>query len=165
MFDAFLQINGIPGESTDSAHSNWIEVVDFMVGCEQPSASGPRSNAGSATSGRVSCEPLRVRHLIDKASPKLYIACCKGQHIDKISMEVCRATGDKQVYYKVDLEDTVVSRIETIGEGRSESAIPFEDVYLSYGKITWTYTATDHKTGKSSGNVTASWSSVDNQGN
>jgi type VI secretion system secreted protein Hcp len=164
MFDAFLQIENVQGESTDSSHANWIEVVDFNVGCEQPASGSSRSTAGGATSGRVACYPLRFRHLIDKASPKLYIACCQGAHIKKITLEVCRATGDKQVYYKVDLEDTVVSRIDTVGEGKSDESVPFEDVYLSYGKITWTYTATDHTTGKPAGNVTGSWSVVENKG-
>lgn len=32
MFDAFLKINGIAGESTDDAHKDWIKILGFSWG-------------------------------------------------------------------------------------------------------------------------------------
>ena len=31
-FDAFLKIDGIPGESTDDKHKDWIEILSFDFG-------------------------------------------------------------------------------------------------------------------------------------
>jgi hypothetical protein len=31
-FDAFLKIDGIPGESTDDKHKDWIEILSFAHG-------------------------------------------------------------------------------------------------------------------------------------
>ncbi|MEO7652407.1 MAG: type VI secretion system tube protein Hcp, partial [Bryobacteraceae bacterium] len=45
MFDTFLKIDGIPGESTDDAHKEWIEVLDFDHEMTQP-ASATVSSAG-----------------------------------------------------------------------------------------------------------------------
>ncbi len=36
--DMFLKIDGIPGESTDSKHKDWIEVLSYSFGASQPSA-------------------------------------------------------------------------------------------------------------------------------
>ena len=33
-FDAFLKIDGIPGESTDDKHKDWIEVLSFDFGMD-----------------------------------------------------------------------------------------------------------------------------------
>jgi bacteriocin-like protein len=31
-YDAFLKIDGIPGESTDDKHKDWIEILSFNHG-------------------------------------------------------------------------------------------------------------------------------------
>nr|NIS53628.1 type VI secretion system tube protein Hcp [Phycisphaerae bacterium]NIU11189.1 type VI secretion system tube protein Hcp [Phycisphaerae bacterium]NIU59045.1 Hcp1 family type VI secretion system effector [Phycisphaerae bacterium]NIW95363.1 Hcp1 family type VI secretion system effector [Phycisphaerae bacterium] len=49
--DVFLQIEGIPGESTDEKHKDWIEILSYSHGVSQ-SGAGSRSSGGAATSGR-----------------------------------------------------------------------------------------------------------------
>ena len=44
-FDAFIKIDGIPGESTDDKHKDWMEISTFSWGASQP-ASGTASYAG-----------------------------------------------------------------------------------------------------------------------
>ncbi|MDR2015728.1 MAG: type VI secretion system tube protein Hcp, partial [Azoarcus sp.] len=51
-FDAFLKIEGIPGESKDSGHDGWIEILSYHHGVNQP-ASKTASSAGGATAERV----------------------------------------------------------------------------------------------------------------
>ena len=162
-FDAFIQIDGIPGESTDAAHSDWIEVIDFTQGEQQPT-SATVSTGGGRTSERVNFSPFKFRHSIDKSSAKLHLACAKGTHISKVTLELCRAVGDKQPYYQVVMENVVVSHVQTVGDAHSDESLPVEDVELTFGKVTWTYTETDHKTGKPKGNVTANWDLESNKG-
>lgn len=38
MIDAYLQINGIKGESTDERHKDWIEVFNVTGSVHQPRA-------------------------------------------------------------------------------------------------------------------------------
>ncbi len=49
-FDAFLKIDGIPGESSDENHKDWIELTSFKHGLNQP-ASATASSAGGRYSG------------------------------------------------------------------------------------------------------------------
>jgi type VI secretion system secreted protein Hcp len=35
MFDAFIKIDRVEGESTDDKHSGWIEVVQYGMGVKQ----------------------------------------------------------------------------------------------------------------------------------
>lgn len=92
-FDAFLKIDGIPGESTDDKHKDWIEILSFAHGLEQP-AQSTASSAGGATAERVNHAPYEITHFLDKASPKIYEACCTGKHIKDVTIELCRAGGD-----------------------------------------------------------------------
>lgn len=50
--DAFIQFDGIPGESLDDQHKNWIEILGYNFGTHQ-SASATASSAGGASSGRT----------------------------------------------------------------------------------------------------------------
>ena len=69
-FDAFLKIDGVPGESTDDKHKDWIEVLSFNFGESQPS-SATASSAGGATTERVNFQDFGVVKHIDKSTPKL----------------------------------------------------------------------------------------------
>lgn len=160
-FDAFLKIDGIPGESTDKAYKDYIELSEFSFGVEQVgSASG--SNAGAMLSGRATLKPFSFVHTIDKASPKLMEANAKGTHIANAEMSICRATGDKTEYYNVKMENLVVIAVELSGSAGTGDEVPTERVLFHYDKITWKYTETDHKTGKAKGSVEATWDQSEN---
>jgi type VI secretion system secreted protein Hcp len=163
-FDCFLKIEGIPGESTDDKHKDQIEILSYSHGVKQAS-SGSASTAGGRGSQRCDHEDFTIVHDIDKSSPKLALFCCNGKHIPSIVMEICRATGDKQKYMEYKLSDAIVSSVRPAGSSKEEKqTIPLEQVSFSYGKIEWTYTATDHKTGKAAGDVKAHWDLTANKG-
>lgn len=157
-FDAFLKIATIPGESTDSAHKDWIEILSYDHGVTQPT-SGSVSSGGSRSAERVDHDEFSILKGIDKATPKLLIACCNGEHIPEVSIEVCRSGKDKQKYYEVVMSDVLVKSVVAQGraKGAASAPLPVETVQFSYGKIKWTYTETDHLTGATKGNVEGGW--------
>jgi type VI secretion system secreted protein Hcp len=158
--DVFLQIEGIPGESTDEKHKNWIEVTSYSHGISQM-ATGARSTGGAATAGRCDHQDLSIVKELDKASPELNLHCCNGKHIKKVTLELCRATEDKQPYMNYILEDVIVSSVSIGGGG---GGIPTESVAFNYGKMNWVYIETDHQTGKRIGEVKKWWDLIQNKG-
>ena len=74
MFDSFLQIDGIPGESTDDKHKDWIELSDAMTTSDVQPTSATRSSAGGGSTGRSQHRDYVITKYVDKASPKLYEA-------------------------------------------------------------------------------------------
>lgn len=91
--DTFLKIDGIPGESTDDKHKEWMEVSSFSWGAAQPT-SPTASSAGGASIERATFSDVTIAKTFDKASPKLALACADGTHIKEIVIEFCRAGGD-----------------------------------------------------------------------
>lgn len=162
-FDAFLKIEGIPGESQDDKHKEWIEVLSFSLGVHQPSA-GHRSTGGAAAGQRVDVQDVSIVKHLDKASPKLFLHCCNGKHIPSIILELCRATGDKTKYMEYKLSDVIVSSYRPGGSAQGGEPLPMEEFSFNFAKIELTYTTTDHKTGKEGGKVAANWSTVENKG-
>ncbi len=155
-FDSFIKIDGIPGESTDDKHKDWIEILSFDHEMLQP-ASATASSAGGATAERVNIGTFNIVHNLDKASAKIYDACCTGKHIKDVTIEMCRAGGDKMKYMEIKLEQVLVSKVSTTGSSKADSGFPVEAVSFSFGKITWTYSQQKRTDGSGGGNVSAGW--------
>jgi len=162
-FDAFLKISTIPGESTDDKHKDWIEVLSYHCGVSQP-ASGSASTGGGRSAERCNHSDFSVVKVLDKATAKLFLACCKGEHIKEVKLELCRAAGDKQKYMEYKLSDVIVSSVRPGGSAQGGETLPLEEVSFNFGKIEWGYTETDHKTGKPKGDVKANWDLTANKG-
>jgi type VI secretion system secreted protein Hcp len=155
-FDAFLKIDGIPGESTDDKHKDWIEILSFSHGMTQP-ASATASSAGGGTAERVNLQDLQIAKHLDKASPKLYELCCSGKHIANVTIELCRAGGDKLKYMEVKMDQVIISNVAPGGHSQGTDGFPTENVSFNFGKIKWTYTQQKRADGTGGGNVTGGW--------
>ncbi len=162
-FDCFLKIDGVDGESSDDKHADWIELLSFSHGVSQ-SSSGAASSGGGRSAERCDHQDFSVVKTLDKASPKLSLFCCNGTHIASVKMELCRAGGDKQKYMEFAMSDVIVASVRPGGSAEGGEALPLEEVSFNYGKIEWTYTETDHKTGKPKGDVKANWDLTTNKG-
>ncbi|NWC84349.1 type VI secretion system tube protein Hcp, partial [Pseudomonas putida] len=66
-FDAYIQIDTIPGEALDEKYKKWIEVIGYDFGVSQ-STSATASSAGGATSGRTTVTNFTFRKYLDSAS-------------------------------------------------------------------------------------------------
>jgi len=159
-YDAFLKIDVIPGESTDAKHKEWVELMSWSFGVSQP-ISGERSMGGHGSASRASFQDFTIVKNVDKATNKLIEACSKGEHIKEITLELCRATGDKTKYLEYKLGDVIVTS-DSVGGGGGES-LPSETVSFNYGTIKSTYTVLDSTSGKSKGNVSFGFSVVENK--
>ena len=154
-FDAYLKIEGIPGESTDDKHKDWIEVLSFSWGVNQPKSSA--STSGSRSAERADFHDFTITKLLDKASPKLAIGCASGEHYKTATLEICRAGGDKIKYMEYKLSDVMITSYVPGGHSAGNEVLPIDEVHFTYGKIEWKYTQTDASTGKAKGDVAAGW--------
>jgi type VI secretion system secreted protein Hcp len=80
--DYFLKIDGIAGESQDSKHKGEIELESFSWG-EVQTARPPGGGGGGA--GKVEMQDFHFVMSLNKASPKLLLACASGQHLKQAS--------------------------------------------------------------------------------
>lgn len=155
MFDAFLKINGIAGESTDDAHKDWIEILGYSWGVSQPMG-GASGHGGGRSTGRADFQDLRVTKCIDKSSPQLYQSCANGRHITRVEMELCQANEGKHNFMKYVLEDVFVSAVQTVNQTTQSGDRPVEEVSLNYGRISWFSTPLDPN-GAPGPTVQATW--------
>ena len=130
MVDYFLKIDGIEGESQDSKHKGEIEIESFSWGATQ---TGTAAHGGGMGVGKVQMQDFHFLMRINKASPKLMLACASGDHIKKAVL-VCRKAGkEQQEYLKITFSDLLVSNYQTSGSGGD--AVPMDQIALNYSKI------------------------------
>ena len=134
--DYFLKIEGVDGESTDAAHKSEIEVLSYNWGASQ--AGTHASGVGGGGGGKVSMHDFNFTMLVNKASPKLMLACATGEHLKTAKLSIRKAGGEQQEYFSVLLTDVLVSSFHTSGMGTGDS-IPTESVALNFGTVEFEY--------------------------
>ena len=162
MFDAFIKIDGIQGESTDAKHKDWIEVLSYGHSVAQ-AISKTASSAGGASGERVDFGPLHIVKAVDRASPKLFDFACAGRHIKEITIEVCRAGGDKQKYIEIKIEQALISNYSHSGENSGTAEFPTETVVFAPGILRITYFQQKRSDGQGGGQVAAGWDLTQNK--
>jgi len=151
--DNFLKIDGIPGESTDDKHKDWIEILSYNFAITQMASAAARSATTAAAGERADFQDVSIVKYVDKASPKISSACAKGETIKEVLIDCCRAGGDQHVYMNFKLEKVIITSVGLGGGGGGEAT---ESVTFNYGKITQEYTPVD-RDGKPQGKVPFKW--------
>lgn len=108
----YFKPEGVEGESKDSAHEGWIDVLSFSWGANQPNN---MSVGGGGGAGKVNYNDLHVHCRIDKATPTLLQFCSNGKHIPSLTMHVCKAGGTQMIYNVIQLTEVLVTSVQFTG--------------------------------------------------
>lgn len=129
--DYYLKIDGVDGESTKKGVENHIEVLSWNWG---ETNTGSMSHGTGGGTGRVSMQDFSFTMTINKATPKLLLACATGEHI-KNALLTCREAGKEQhPYLTIKFTDLLISSYQ-IGGSRGEDHKPVDHVSFNYTKI------------------------------
>lgn len=133
--DMFIKIDTLEGESSDDKHKAEIDVLAWSWGMSQ---SGTTHMGGGSGAGKVNVQDVSFTKYVDKSTPNLLRACCKGTHFKQAVLTV-RKAGDKPLeYIKITLSDLIVTSVSTGGSGGEDRLT--ENVTLNFGKFKFEYT-------------------------
>lgn len=139
--DYFLKIDGIQGESQDDKHKHEIDLESWSWG---ETNSGSHAAGGGGGAGKVSMHDFSFSMRINKASPKLFLACAHGTHIKDAHLTCRKAGKGGQEYLKIKFSDLLISNYQTGGSGGD--VVPIEQITFNFSKIEFSY-APQNKTG------------------
>jgi type VI secretion system secreted protein Hcp len=145
--DLFLKIDGIKGESMDAKHKDEIVLESFSWGEANPTH--PATGGGA---GKVSMTDFHFTKKIDKATPKLMLACAQGQRIPSALM-TARKPGEvafEFLFYK--FTNLTVTSVQESSDG----TLPVDQVSFAFSKISVEYKG-QTATGAVGGTETFSW--------
>ena len=135
--DYYLHIETIEGEADATGFEKQMQIESWSFG---------ETNSGSAVQGsglgvgKVAFQDFHFVVQNGKASPQLFLACAKGNHIPQATL-CCRKTGgdgNPYTYLKVIFENLAITSFQTGGSNGS-SILPMEQISFNFTKITMEY--------------------------
>jgi len=149
--DAYLKIDGIPGEAKQKGWEDWIQLEGWSWGS---STAGQAERGGGLIGGKVQMQDFHFTKSTDKATPKLFESCCAGRVYNEIKLQVVRMP-ENQVVIDVKMSNCIVSTFQT-GGGSGDGGVPIENGSLNFSKVFLQMSAFKED-GTKEGNVQAGW--------
>src|SRR5262249_21389141 len=128
----------------DATHKGEIDVESWSWG---ETNAGDAAQRGGMGAGKVAVEDFHFRMKLNKASPKLMLACATGDHLAKAVLTCRKAGGKQEEYLKITLTHVLVSSYQTSGSNHHD-VVPVDQISLNFAKIEF-----DHKEQKSDGSL------------
>lgn len=150
--DYFLRIDGIEGESQDARHRGEIDVESFSWGEAQV---GSSVGTGGGGAGKVSMQDFHFVMRVNKASPKLFLACADGRHLKSAILTGRKAGREQAEFIKWTFSDVLITSFQT-GGGASGEVLPMDQVSLNFSRVEVEYRE-QKADGSVGGVVTAGW--------
>src|SRR5262245_16301770 len=156
--DYFLKLKGIEGEAHDHKHKGEIDIQSWSWG---ETNSGTGHAGGGHGAGKVAMQDFHFVMGMNKASPKLFLACASGEHIGE-GLLICRRAGtDQQEYLQIKFTDLMVSSYQTGGSAHG-GIVPTDQISLNFAKVEIDYKE-QKPDGTLGGSTKAGWDVKANQ--
>lgn len=164
-YNAFIKFEGagidIKGESTHDGKTDWSDIFSFSWGASNPVTVGGKEGLAA---GKVSISSFNIMKKSEKSSPALFLACCAGEHIGKVTVELHKAAGTKGKtipFIKYTFSNCMVESVQWSGSAGGDDT-PTESVSVAFSKVEIAYQAQDEKGAKKGGEETTSWDAAKN---
>lgn len=135
--EAFLKIEGIPGESRKEGHPDEIDLLSFSFGASNPTTVGKGTGAGAS---QVNISSFNVMKSTDLSSTALFLRCAKGEHIPEATVTLRKAGGTKPLeYLQYKFSKVFVDSIQWSGSSGGDT--PAESLSLAFEKVEIVYSS------------------------
>ena len=122
----YMKVSGIPGDSRESTHRDWIELLNYSN-----SVSAPDENGRPARYLDFS-----VNKYVDRTSPLLALACSEGWRLEEIQIETVGSDGATIMDLK--LLDAMITSYN-LSAGGDPSHPAYDSLCLRYASLEWRY--------------------------
>jgi type VI secretion system secreted protein Hcp len=134
--EAFLKIEGIPGESRKQGHADEIDILSFSFGASNPTTVGKGTGAGAS---QVNLSSFNIMKSTDLASTALFLRCAKGEHIPTAIVTLRKAGGENALeYLQYKFSKVYVDNIQWSGSSGGDDS-PTESLSLAFEKVEIVY--------------------------
>ena len=133
-FDAFLKLDGVPGESVDDKHKGEIEILSFSWGVSNP---GSFAFGGGGGAGKATFSDVTFESATQSSSPLLAAFTANGKHIASALLTLRKAGQQRTEFVKITMSPVIVSSYNQAGFGNGDR--PFDTFALTWSEIEFDY--------------------------
>ena len=136
--EAFLKIEGIPGESRKQGHADEIDILSFSFGASNPTTVGNGTGAGAS---QVNISSFNIMKSTDLSSTALFLRCAKGEHIPTALVTLRKAGGTNPLeYLQYKFTKVYVDNIQWSAASGGDD-MPTESLSLAFEKVEIVYSS------------------------
>ena len=106
-----------------------IDIESFSWGATNSGGTGAGGGSGA---GKVSLQDFHFVIVSGAVSPQLFEACATGKHFRTAVITVRKAGKETQDYYRIKLEDVLISSFQSSG---SAGSLPVDQVSMNFGSV------------------------------
>ncbi len=162
MFDAFMKIKGVKGETQDDDMPDFFEVDSFELGAENNITFGSGTSGGGA--GKAMFKDFTISKKTDTASCDLFANLCAGKHFDDGEIQLRRSggtdAGSGATFLTFKFKMLMLADISWSGSDGDD--VCQENLVFQYGSIMMEYYK-QGADGKMSKSADAKWSRTKNK--
>jgi type VI secretion system secreted protein Hcp len=132
--DNYLKVDTIEGEVEAVGFEKQIQIESYSFGASNPGSAGVGTGMGT---GKVSLQDFHFVIKNGKASPALFLATAKGNHIPQAILSLRKTGGDGKpyVFTKYTFKDIVISSFQTGGS----QDVPMDQISFNFTAVTFEY--------------------------
>lgn len=134
----FLQIDGVPGESTEELHRDWIDIDAFNWSETMASLT---ATVSGRSAGKVNMADFHFSMKTNKASPVLFLDCAIGKYIPNARLDVCIPFGAENqgplIYLRFNFTQVTITSYSIAGSSPMDRSV--DGFSIAFSKITMTY--------------------------
>ncbi|MDH3192417.1 MAG: type VI secretion system tube protein Hcp [Nitrosopumilus sp.] len=139
----FAKYDGVDGESKDTTHPTWIDILNVEWGVHKQSS----EESTTKRQGQVIVEDIRLTMEFEKSTVKLLEKMNLGEVIPKLEIEqTATYGGERVVYIKYELKNVMVTSFDVNASGNDESP-PSVTIANNFEEYKVTYTEYDDEGG------------------
>ena len=136
--EAFLKIEGIPGESRKDGHKDEIDILSFSFGASNPTSIAKGTGAGAS---QVNISSFNIMKMTDLSSTAFFLRCAKGEHIPEALVTLRKSGGTTPLeYLTYKFSKVYVDSIQWSGSGGGDDS-PTESLSLAFEKVEIVYSS------------------------
>ena len=136
--EAFLKIEGIPGESRKAGHADEIDILSFSFGASNPTTVAKGTGAGAS---QVNISSFNIMKMSDLSSTAFFLRCAKGEHIPEALVTLRKSGGTNPlVFLTYKFTKVYVDSIQWSGSGGGDDS-PTESLSLAFEKVEIVYSS------------------------
>jgi type VI secretion system secreted protein Hcp len=136
--EAFLKIEGIPGESRKKGHADEIDILSFSFGASNPTTVAKGTGAGAS---QVNISSFNIMKMTDISSTAFFLRCAAGQHIPEALVTLRKSGGTNPLeYLTYKFSKVYVDSIQWSGSGGGDDS-PTESLSLAFEKVEIVYSS------------------------
>jgi type VI secretion system secreted protein Hcp len=147
----FLKLDGIQGDSTDSAHRGEIVLLSYSQSFTNTGGGAVPANCGAIT----------VTKLVDRSSPALIGAVLRGTHIPTGLITFRKEGPAPFEFYKVTLTDVLISAINQTDASPTDPTTILEQISMNASTIRFEFLQ-QRADGSAGGIVAFGWNCITN---